>query len=173
MTSITRKVIQDTWINIMNYGIHQTGNDSTKRPFSSARKFFGAVNNGLMEFKNIFVEYMEEIFAWTCVILTGMIILFYVIGIAKAAFFKSADRRKEVIRVLFALPLLLWCFVEFFLVLFRILPDNEEGAQNGISNPSRFVRGVKKTISSRSLSVRWGKLKQAQQDEEDMYYEHS
>ena len=173
MTAISRKTIQDSWINIINYGIQQTENGSTTNPFSftkMGRNFLGALNNGLYGLKNIFMEYMHEIFAWTLVIATAMILVFYAVGLAKATFFKSANRRKEFLRVLLALPLLFWCFTEFFLILFRILPDNQEEDQPAISKTSRFARGVKKNISNRSFDTRWSKLKEAKQDD-IVYYE--
>ena len=104
---------------------------------------------------------MSEIFAWTCVILTCMILLFYAIGLAKAAFFKSANRRKEILKVLIALPMLLWCFMEFFLVLFRVLPDNQEKS----SHPSNFIGKLRKS----SLEKRWGDIEGDDDPKEDDY----
>ena len=164
MTAISRKVIQDSWINIFTYGFQAT-DGSSKKPFSfskGSQKFFRALNGGLYSLKNFFEEKMAEIFAWTCVILTGMILLFYTIGLAKAAFFKSANRRKEILKVAVALPMLIWCVIEFFLVLFRILPDSHEGNS---SNTSNFLRRVRKN-SRQSLAKRWGDLEDTEDQDE-------
>ena len=99
-----------------------------------------------------------------------MILILLAIVLLKAAFTAGIDRRKEIGEILLALPLLLWSFLEFFMVLFKILPESKKRSRRchrcTDCTTSAMEPNERKERRARSLSGVWSRLREANNDAE-------
>ena len=107
---------------------------------------------------------MALIFAWLCIIAASVILILQAIGLLKAAFTSGPDRRKEILGVLVALPLLLWSFLEFFLVLFKILPESKKRMSRTCHRCTSCINSAMEPTErsqqrTRSLSKVWSRIR--------------
>ena len=167
MKAVERQAIEDIWVHIFDGGLQNSDGKSKGLGAiltNQAKQAYRGLRNGLDAITSFFEEQMAVIFAWLCVIATSVILILLAIALLKAAFMSGPDRRKEILEVLWALPLLLWSFLEFFMILFKILPKPTNKSRTCV-----HCAGCGNTVVEseetdfgrpRSLSQKWRRLRE-------------
>ena len=171
MLAIDRKVLEQTWINVVGGGLQNADGSKGFALDNGAKQILQGLRNGMNTLTDWFKEYMSEILAYITVIGNGIILVLLIFGLGKALFSPGiVEKRKEIWQIVIALPKLIWYFIEFFCVLFHIFPEKQPKCQqctctsNG--SPSRG-KGRYKSRRSRSLDKRWREMENETSEECD------